>query len=150
MMVRPYAFAEHNWHDYRAFERGVHSQRYCYVRNWLTGTPGTPPADAVNSPTYAAMKVLHAAGKLQPAQQGCFETPRPTEFLYDVVADPDCLVNLAGDPAQQNTLEELRAALESWQNETDDVFPGEDQLTPDGFDRATGKRLIKAAHPSLQ
>jgi N-sulfoglucosamine sulfohydrolase len=64
---RRFAFAEHNWHDYRAFERGVHSQRYCYVRNWLPEVPGTPPADAVNSPTYAVMKELHAAGKLQPA-----------------------------------------------------------------------------------
>ena len=43
----------------------------------------------------------------------------------------------------------MRAALQQWQKETNDQFPGEDALTPDGFDRETGKRLIGAAHPSL-
>jgi arylsulfatase A-like enzyme len=147
--TREYAFAEHNWHDYRAFERSVHSQRYCYVRNWLPGTPGTPPADAVNSLTYKAMKELRAAGKLDAAQNECFVVPRPTEFLFDVESDPDCIDNLADDPSQQATLAQMRTALQQWQAETDDRFPGEDQLTPDGFDRETGKRLIKAAHPSL-
>ena len=150
MLIRQYAFAEHNWHDYRAFERGVHSRRYCYVRNWLPNIPGTPPADAVNSPTYAVMKQLHALGKLSEAQQGCFETPRPTEFLYDVESDPNCITNLAADPTLKSTLEAMRGALDQWQTETDDHFPGVENLTPDGFDRTTGKRLIKAAHPSLQ
>lgn len=147
--TRTYAFAEHNWHDYRAFERAVHSQRYCYVRNWLPNTPGTPPADAVTSITYTAMKELHADGKLDDFQAECFQVPRPAEFLYDVESDPDCLVNLVDDPALQRTLEEMRSALETWQAETNDRFPGEENLTPDGFDRQTGKRLIQAAHPSL-
>jgi hypothetical protein len=43
----------------------------------------------------------------------------------------------------------MRAQLKQWQKETDDQFPGEDGLTPDGFDRSTGKRLIKASHPSF-
>jgi hypothetical protein len=150
ILIRRYAFAEHNWHDYRAFERAVHSQRYCYVRNWLPNTPGTPPADAVRSPTYEVMKQLHAAGKLKPAQQGCIETPRPTEFLYDVQADPNCINNLADAPSLQSTLQAMRDALDKWQAETDDHFPGEDNLTPDGFDRTTGNRLINAAHPSFQ
>lgn len=146
---REYAFAEHNWHDYRAFERSAHSKRYCYVRNWLPGIPGTPPADAVKSPTYAVMKEWHAAGKLNAAQQGCFETPRETEFLYDVAKDPDCLVNLADDPTLRTTLVEMREALAEWQADTNDRFPGEDELTPDGFDRESGNRIINAAHPSL-
>lgn len=150
ILIRPFAFAEHNWHDYRAFERGVHSQKYCYVRNWLPETPSTPPADAVNSPTYKVMKELHAKGELTPAQKLCIEKPRPTEFLYDVEADPDCQINLAEEPSKKATLEKMRAALQSWQTETNDRFPGEDQLTPDGFDRDSGKRIIKAAHPSLQ
>ena len=148
--IRPYAFAEHNWHDYRAFERGVHDAHYCYVRNWLPQTPGTPPADAVGSPTYGVMKQMHAAGTLDAQQKGCFETPRPEEFLYDVDSDPDCLTNLAVNPKYTQALQRMRIALDQWQSETDDVFPGEDQLTPDGFDRDTGKRLINGSHPSLQ
>tara|TARA_R110002049_G_scaffold27321_2_gene94216 strand:+ start:410569 stop:411993 length:1425 start_codon:yes stop_codon:yes gene_type:complete len=148
--VRPYAFAEHNWHDYRAFERGAHDTQYCYIRNWLTETPGTPPADAVRSPTFAVMKRLHDEGKLTAEQRECFETPRPAEFLYDVDADPNCLNNLAADPKHADVLRRMRIALDQWRHETDDVFPGEDQLTPDGFDRTTGDRTINGQHPSLQ
>ncbi|NND98120.1 MAG: sulfatase [Pirellulaceae bacterium] len=151
LTTRRYAFAEHNWHDYRAFERGVHSQSYCYVRNWLPDTPGTPPADAVTSVTFADMKQLREQGKLAAIQEATsFATPRPTEFLYDVSSDPDCLRNLANDKQHHAILDEMRSALADWQAQTDDQFPGADRLTPDGFDRSTGKRLITAAHPSLQ
>ena len=148
--VRPYAFAEHNWHDYRAFERAVHDTHYCYVRNWLPETPGTPPADAVRSPTYEVMKRMHADGTLKPNQQSCFETPRPEESLFDAQADPNCLNNLAGDPKYAVALHRMRMALDEWQQQTDDVFPGEEHLTPDGFDRVTGVRIIKGSHPSQQ
>ena len=147
--IRQFAFSEHNWHDYRAFERAVHSPTYCYVKNWLPNTPGTPPVDAVTSPTYAEMKRLRQEGKLNTNQQGCFETPRPFEFLFDVETDPNCRVNLANDPKLQPTLDQLRRELQRWQEETGDRFPGIEQLTRDGFDRDTGARLIQAAHPSL-
>ena len=68
--LRPYAFAEHNWHDYRAFERAVHDTQFCYIRNWLPQTPGTPPADAVGSPTYQVMQQMRDAGTLQAPAQG--------------------------------------------------------------------------------
>ncbi|WP_231615744.1 sulfatase family protein [Novipirellula artificiosorum] len=147
--IRRYAFAEHNWHDYRAFERGVLGKEFCYVRNWLPNTPGTPPADAVNSPTYAAMQQLHAEGKLTESQKGCFETPRPTEFLYKIASDPNCIANLAEEPQYRSTLEAMQNALGEWQRQTEDSFPGEDQLTPDAFDRVSGKRILPGANPSL-
>lgn len=147
--IRKFAFAEHNWHDYRAYERAVHTADFCYVRNWLPGIAGTPPADAVNSPTYKVMLEMHAAGTLNPAQQGCVETPRAEEFLFDVTNDPHCLVNLAMLPEFSGQVESMRHELQQWQNATGDHFPGEEALTPDGFDRSTGKRLIKAAHPSF-
>lgn len=147
--TRELAFVEHNWHDYRAFERGVHSREYCYVRNWLPHTPGTPPADAVKSPTFRKMLALEELGKLTEAQRECLIKPRAEEFLFDVVADPDCTRNLADDPQHAQPLLSLRNALTNWQAETEDRFPGEDALTPDGFDRQTGDRLIKGAHPDL-
>ena len=148
--VRSYAFAEHNWHDYRAYERGVHSDRFCYVHNWLPNTPGTPPADAVNSPTFKSMVRLRAEGTLSKSIEGqSFATPRSEEFLYDVVNDPHCVTNLAKDPSRANVLAEMRVALRTWQQETGDSFPGEANLSPDGFDRDTGKRTMSASHPSL-
>ena len=95
------------------------------------------------------MRQLHEQGKLTPAQQGCMETPRPTEFLYDVEADPHCIQNLADDPANGRTLRLMRATLSQWQERTGDRFPGEEKITPDGFDRTTGKRIISGAYPGL-
>ncbi len=148
--VRDYAFAEHNWHDYRAFERGVHSGQYCYVRNWLPNIAGTPPADAVKSVTFREMKRLRSDGKLATLmEQTSFATPRPTEFLYDVNSDPQCIQNLASSPEHVKVMEEMREVLEDWQSETGDTFDGEGTLTPDGFDRLSGDKQIKKSHPSF-
>ena len=53
------------------------------------------------------------------------------------------------DLEMKGELERLRAALTRWQEETNDAFPGEDELTPDGFDRETGDRMINSSHPDL-
>ena len=149
--TREFAVSEHNWHDYRAFERGVTDGRFRLVRNWLPHLPTTPPADAVRSPTYEEMQRQHAAGTLTDAQELVFVAPRSKLELYDIAQDSNCLTNLVDDPEHADVRRRLAAALEAWQRETDDKFPGEDKLTPDGFDRQTGLRLpsMKRAHPRL-
>ena len=82
-----------------------------------------PPADAVRSPTFQAMRRLRDANELTEAQRACFLKPRPAEELYDVEADPNELINLAGDPKHAATLEEMRRALADWTRETEDVVP---------------------------
>ncbi len=136
--VRDHAFAEHNWHDFDDHSRAVRNVRFKYIRNWYSDVPGTPPADAVRSPTFQAMRRLRDAGKLNEAQSNPFRTPRPAEELYDVDADPHELVNLAGDARYADDLRNLRAALEDWMTETRDGVPIE--RTPDEFDRETGER----------
>jgi arylsulfatase A-like enzyme len=148
--VRQYAFAEHNWHDYRAYERAVHGKRFVYVRNWLPDTPATPPADAVRSATFGEMKRLRAEGKLKSYQLDCFTTPRPEHLLYDYQRDPHNLFNLGQSPAFSKPLKRLQNALANWRQRTDDVFPGKNQLTPSTFDRTTGERIINAPHPSFR
>jgi arylsulfatase A-like enzyme len=142
--VREFAFAEHNWHDYRAHERAVRSPRYTFVRNWLPELTGSPPADAVAGPTFQLMRRLHAEGKLTGPQAEPFRAPRPAEELYDTDADPHALHNLAADPAHAEALGRLRQALAEWQAETGDTFDPA-AISPDRFDRATGKRLPPAA-----
>ncbi|MFP6583136.1 MAG: sulfatase, partial [Candidatus Hydrogenedentota bacterium] len=66
--TREYAFAEHNWHDFTARERSVRSKHYLYIRNEYADLPGTPPADAVRSPTHQAMIQAHENGELMPDQ----------------------------------------------------------------------------------
>lgn len=140
---REYAFAEHHWHDYRAYERAVRDRRYTYLRNFQPQLPATPPADAVNSPTFAAMRRLRDAGALTPAQRSVFTAPRPAEELYDLEQDPHSLKNLATDSAHADTLRRLRGVLDRWREETGDRFDPE-SLTPDAFDRETGARLLPA------
>jgi arylsulfatase A-like enzyme len=143
--VRDLVFAERNWHDYAARGRAARSERFKYIRNDDNDRPLTPPADAVRSPTFQAMRRLHDAGKLIPAQRACFVSPRPAEELYDLDADPHELVNLAGDPRFAEVLADMRRALSEWRRETGDVRP--EALTPDEFDRETGDPLPNRVRP---
>ncbi|MCX6893959.1 MAG: sulfatase [Verrucomicrobia bacterium] len=137
--VHEQLFAEHNWHDYSAFERSVRTKQFKYIRNFWPDLPGTPPADAVASITFQEMRRLLDAGKLTPIQTACFIKPRPEEELYDVTADPQELNNLAGDPQFAAPLKEMRAALEQWRKDTADSIPA--PRPPDQFSRETGKSL---------
>ena len=49
-----------------------------------------------------------------------FRDVRPPEELYDVIADPYEIENLANSPSHKEVLEELRGALGSWIVESDD------------------------------
>jgi len=67
------------------------------------------------------------------------QAPRPTEELYDVIADPHESCNLTTDPRYAKTHAELREKLRQWGRETNDMLPV--RRTPDEFDRATGQPL---------
>lgn len=137
--TRDYIFAEHNWHDFEDFGRAVRSPRFKYIRNFYTDLPGTPPADAVRSETYVKMLQLRGEKKLSADQKGCFLAPRPEIELYDLEADPHELHNLAGQKDTQKVEQELRLALDKWQEETHDRLPR--SRRPDEFHRETGVRL---------
>ncbi len=139
--IRDHVYAEHNWHDFDDHGRAVRSLQFKYIRNYYPHVPGTPPADAVRSPTFQAMRALRDAGKLTPAQRNPFVKPRPEEELYDVTKDPHELRNLAGDARLTDTLKAMRKTLADWEKETDDRVPA--ARTPDEFDRETGLRLDK-------
>ena len=137
--IRETVFAERHWHDFDDHARAVRSERYKYIRNYYPDLPGTPPADAVRSLTFQAMRRLRDEGKLSPQQLGPFLKPRPSEELYDTEADPHELHNLASDPRHAATINQLRKALAEWQRTTDDRLP--EARTPDEFDRETGNPL---------
>jgi N-sulfoglucosamine sulfohydrolase len=52
---------------------------------------------------------------------------RPKEELYDLTADPNELKNLAADPAQSQTLADLRERLAAWRDKTNDPWLIKDQ-----------------------
>lgn len=143
--VREAVYAEHNWHDFDDHGRAVRTSQYKYIRNYYTDIPGTPPADAVSSMTFQAMRKLREQGGLSVDQLNPFVKPRPKEELFDVNADPDELTNLAGNPGYTKILKELRKTLKEWERKTDDVVP--ETRRKDEFDRETGARLPEFQKP---
>lgn len=139
--VRRYAFSEHNWHDYEAHGRAVRADGYLYIRNQRPQTAWQGPADSVASPSYRSLLAARGAKKLTPAQQDVFLAPRPVEELYFTADDPLQLENLATSPAQAATKERLSRVLDQWIEQTGDAVPAD--LSPDGYDRDTGRPLMK-------
>ena len=87
------------------------------------------------------MTRLYEAGELKPKLAPLFETPRPEVELYQWQQDLNCLNDLAHESASRVKKQQLLEVLKRWQDQTSDVFPGANQLTPDRFDRVTGQRL---------
>ncbi len=147
---REYVFAEHNWHDYDAYQRAVRSAKYKYIRNFDSNLSLTPPADAVRSDTFVEMRRLRDAGELDEIQLQCFVAPRPVEELYDLEADPDELHNLAiGTVATDRTLAETlvayRKLIDQWRIDTEDG--ARTMRSADEFDRETGVPLPARQRP---
>lgn len=143
--TRTEIFAEKNWHDYEDRVRAVRTERFKYIRNDYPDLAGTPSADAGRSPTMDAIRRLHKEGKLTAQQARIFIKPRSAEELYDVVADPQELNNLATNPRYAKTLADLRERLNVWGRETNDKLPP--CRTPDDFDRETGQPLPVRQRP---
>ena len=60
-------------------------------------------------------------GKLNASQKLFWTKTKPTEELYDLVADPHEIRNLAGDPAQADRLADFRVKTAKWIVETKDL-----------------------------
>lgn len=101
--------------------RCVRDKRFKYIRNFMPHLPRSLDINFMNQmPTMKEMRRLYAEGKLEGAQLQYFEHPKPLEELYDTLADPHEVVNLAGDPAQRRTLARLRNELFRWMQEMGD------------------------------
>lgn len=92
--------------------RSVMDRRWLYIRNFRPDLPYVQPLDYMfKARGYQSWARMAAEGKLTPATAKFWGT-KPTEELYDMEADPDSVKNLAGDPAQHENLERMRAALQ--------------------------------------
>ncbi len=101
--------------------RAVRDDRYVYVRNYLPHrADGQHVSYMFETPTTRAWKRLYDIGDLPP-EQAAFWEPRPAEELYDVRADPDEVVNLAGSREHRDVLRRMRAAQRRHALETRDL-----------------------------
>ncbi len=101
--------------------RGVRSRRYLYVRNFESHRPWvqfmrTPS----QGPIYQELGRLKASGGLGPFVAPFMLETKPFEELYDVIADPHQVVNLAPDQRYREPLGKLRNILTRWMRRMDD------------------------------
>ncbi len=102
--------------------RAIRTRNYKYIRNFMPERPYTQHNDYIlgSYPTFSVMKQLHAEGKLEGTELLFMQPRKPDEELYDVLADPHEVNNLAGSPRHQHIRGALRARLEQWLVETND------------------------------
>ena len=138
-LFRKYVYAEHNWHDFEAFERMVRSEDYLYIFNARTDFPNQGPADVLHGTSFRELKQNLDSGKLSDFQKDIFLVPRSSEELFWCKGDTLQLNNLVEVLSFRESLDVLRQALQVWIRETDDNIP--DTLTGDWYDRAFGDAL---------
>ncbi|MBI5832543.1 MAG: sulfatase [Armatimonadetes bacterium] len=102
--------------------RSVRSRRYKYIRNCLPKRPLLQPcAYKDDKRILHRLRELHAAGGLDEHQSALFAPRRKPEELYDLVADPWELHNLATEPDHAEVLVEMRDRLDRWVMESPDL-----------------------------
>jgi N-sulfoglucosamine sulfohydrolase len=134
--IRDQIYAEDHFHDYEDYTRAIRTKKFKYVKNFYEDLPTTPSADINRDRSWQSMVEEYKKGNLNEAQQKCFITPRDKEELFDIVADPYELNNLAYNPDYADALEDMRKRMEITRTASNDFVPSE--RTPDDFFRETG------------
>jgi N-sulfoglucosamine sulfohydrolase len=128
---RKYIFGQHNSHGPVVREhypsRAAFDGQYYYIKNLMHEKSYELPADLREPKGWGNESYLAtlAARESHPVQYRLLqelEQGRPAEELYDIQNDPGQLVNLAAEPAYQQPLAELRAALQQWRTTTSDTI----------------------------
>src|SRR5690606_19733242 len=115
------------WNHLGYPQRAVRTRQYLYIRNfaperWPAGAPRILGADGAPGPMHGGYHDIAAAPTLElltsRAEDPYFYSylhlavaRQPAEELYDLIADPHCLRNLAGDPDYAVATAEHRARL---------------------------------------
>jgi len=120
--VRDYAFAEHNWHVFKAHERMVRSGNLLYIRNAWPEQRNLC-VESLEFPSGEVLWQRFKADKLNEFQRDVFLKPRPAEELYLVSNDPYQFHNLAAKSEYAGDLSRLRKVLDQWTAETGDTVP---------------------------
>jgi len=99
--------------------RAVRTEKFRYIRNYLPDRPYIQGYLA-KSPPILEFRVFQKEGKLTDAQSQFVADTKPEEELYDIMADPFEINNLANDPSYQKDLEIMQNTLDNWIRETGD------------------------------
>jgi arylsulfatase A-like enzyme len=134
--IRDQIYAEDHFHDFEDYTRAIRTKQYKYIKNFYPELANTPSADIIRDLSWKSMLEEKDKGGLNTAQMRCFEVPRPEEELYDVIADPYELNNLALSLEHHKILDSMRYRLNRIREITKDILPS--TRMPDDFFRNTG------------
>jgi N-sulfoglucosamine sulfohydrolase len=111
--------------------RAVRDKRWKYILNYRPDLPYAQPIAYMDEmPTMKEWRRLAAEGKLSGPQSIFFAPQKPVEELYDTLADPHEIHNLALEPGHAKALARLRVAQDAWRQDTGDLglIPEADQM----------------------
>lgn len=119
---RDAVFASHDFHEINQYYpmRSVRTRTHSYILNIASPLDYPIAGDVASSPSWKAT-VADPSIRLGKRTQAAY-LKRPPEELYDLRADPDELVNIAGDPAANSVLTELRERLRLMRTATHDPW----------------------------
>ncbi|MCG8448282.1 MAG: sulfatase [Pirellulales bacterium] len=100
--------------------RAVTTNRYKYLRNFLTDRPFMQPQYRDGHPFVEIPRQFYKEGRLNAVQAFMWSETRAPEEFYDLEKDPHETINLAGDPQHAGALQKHRDILEKWIQDTDD------------------------------
>jgi N-sulfoglucosamine sulfohydrolase len=102
--------------------RCVRDKRYKYIRNFMPHLPYVQPSDYPDqAEIMQELRRVAKGGGLAGIEKLYWEPAKPIEELYDVLADPNEVRNLAGSPAHEQTLNLMRKRLWDWMAQTKDT-----------------------------
>lgn len=114
---RDYIVAEQNNHAKPLSRRAIRDKQFLYIRTLLTRGDQCQLEVPEMNREWQQLNAKHA---LPAPFDECFRTQWPEEELYDVVADPDQMHNIAADEKYRKPLERMRARWQAWARETQD------------------------------
>ena len=136
---RKYVFAEHNWHDFRSYERMVRTENYLYIENAFPKQNMVGAQDVMTGGAGRALQKGYEAGTLNDIQKGIYKIPQAERELYNCKNDSLQLNNVVHEQKYQKELKNLRRVLHKWQAATHDSKP--QTLTKDWYSRTDGEPL---------
>jgi N-sulfoglucosamine sulfohydrolase len=115
-------FATHSFHEINQYYpiRALRTRKHSYFHNLEPSLEVPIASDVALSPSWGAITSTTGA-RLGKRSLDAFRH-RPAEELYDLVADPDEVINLATDPVHAAVLAEMRLQLGEWRTATHDPW----------------------------
>ena len=101
--------------------RAVKDKRFKYIRNYRPQQGYYLPVDYREKiPTMQELLRLRDEGRLTPAQAQWFRPSKEADELFDTIADPNELNNLAENPEHREVLDNLKIEMDRWLDQIGD------------------------------